>query len=264
MERGRQVCRILKDIRKQIAEENDIEFITSECTHKGDCAGTCPRCEAEVRYLESQLARRRMTGRAVRLTGVSMGLAAVAPAILSSCDPVIDGDIIIPTQGDVPAPEFIALGENLVFDLISYDTFMDMFSKGGWVESEVYDVFPGGRTGDEILGNIDGYTPRKYAVRSETDIKQYFSFNADPHRFEYKIHQFSYDQNSNTLVIDIYGSRTRLFVASIDEEKMVCYGDVFSTVWAPDAFLGKYVFRHVSDETVARWDEKYSTEQSAE
>ena len=96
MERGRQVCRILKDIRKQIAEENDIEFITSECTHKGDCAGTCPRCEAEVRYLESQLARRRMTGRAVRLTGVSMGLAAVAPAILSSCDPVIDGDIIVP------------------------------------------------------------------------------------------------------------------------------------------------------------------------
>ena len=42
MERGKQVCKILKDIRKQIAEENDIEFITSECKHKGDCAGTCP------------------------------------------------------------------------------------------------------------------------------------------------------------------------------------------------------------------------------
>ena len=55
-----------------------------------------------------------------------------------------------------------------------------------------------------------------------------------------------------------------MFVASIDEEKMVCYGDVFSTVWAPEAFLGKYVFRHVSDETVAQWDEKYSTAQSAE
>ena len=39
MERGKQVCKILKDIRKQIAEENDIEFITSECKHQGDCAG---------------------------------------------------------------------------------------------------------------------------------------------------------------------------------------------------------------------------------
>ena len=62
MERGKQVCKILEDIRKQIAEENDIEFITSECQHKGDCAGTCPKCEAELRYLESQLARRSAAG----------------------------------------------------------------------------------------------------------------------------------------------------------------------------------------------------------
>ena len=81
MERGKQVCKILKDIRKQIAEENDIEFITSECTHKGDCAGTCPKCEAEVRYLEQQLARRRSAGRQMRLAGISLGLAAVAPAL---------------------------------------------------------------------------------------------------------------------------------------------------------------------------------------
>lgn len=264
MERGRQVCRILKDIRKRIAEENDIEFITSECTHKGDCAGTCPKCEAEVRYLESQLARRRVAGRTVRLTGVSMGLAAVAPAILTSCDPMLDGDVIVPTQGDVTAPEYIALGENLVFDLISYDTFMGIFSKGGWVESEIYDVFPGGATGEEILGNVDGYIPRRYAVKSEVDIKQYVSYDSDPERFEYKVQQFSYDPYSNTLVINLYGNRTNLIVASIDEEKMVCYGDVFSPVWAPEAFLGKYVFRHVSDETVAQWDEKYSVEQSAE
>ena len=54
MAKGKQTCKILKEIRKQIAMENDIEFVTSECTHKGDCAGTCPKCEAEVRYLERE------------------------------------------------------------------------------------------------------------------------------------------------------------------------------------------------------------------
>ena len=51
MVRGKQTCKILKEIRRQIAEANDIEFITSECQYQGDCLGTCPKCEAEVRYL---------------------------------------------------------------------------------------------------------------------------------------------------------------------------------------------------------------------
>ena len=57
MERGKEICRILKEIRRQIAKANDIEFVTAECKHKGDCAGTCPKCESEVAYLEEQLAR---------------------------------------------------------------------------------------------------------------------------------------------------------------------------------------------------------------
>ena len=34
MKRGKQTCKILKDIRRQIAEANDIEFITSECQYR--------------------------------------------------------------------------------------------------------------------------------------------------------------------------------------------------------------------------------------
>ena len=41
MARGKQTCKILKEIRRQIAEANDIEFITSECQYQGDCLGTC-------------------------------------------------------------------------------------------------------------------------------------------------------------------------------------------------------------------------------
>ncbi len=74
MARGKQTCKILKEIRRQIAEANDIEFVTSECRYRGDCLGTCPKCEAEVRYLEQQLRARTLSGKAVALAGISAGL----------------------------------------------------------------------------------------------------------------------------------------------------------------------------------------------
>ena len=76
MARGKQTCKILKEIRRQIAEANDIEFVTSECRYKGDCLGTCPKCEAEVRYLEQQLRKRQLMGKAVVLAGLSVGMIA--------------------------------------------------------------------------------------------------------------------------------------------------------------------------------------------
>ena len=39
---GKSKCKILKEIRRQIAENNDIEFVTSECKYQGDCLGTSP------------------------------------------------------------------------------------------------------------------------------------------------------------------------------------------------------------------------------
>lgn len=74
MTRGKQICKRLKEIRRQIAEANDIEFMTSECRYKGDCLGTCPKCEAEVRYLEQQLRSRSLAGKAVALAGISAGM----------------------------------------------------------------------------------------------------------------------------------------------------------------------------------------------
>lgn len=78
MAQGKQTCRILKEIRRQIAEANGIEFATSECRYKGDCLGTCPKCEAEVRYLEQQLGTRRRAGHNVVLAGISAGMILMA------------------------------------------------------------------------------------------------------------------------------------------------------------------------------------------
>ena len=71
MFKGKRTCKILKEIRAQIAAENDIEFVTSECKHQGDCAGTCPKCEAEVQYLERELEKRAKLGKAVTVAGLA-------------------------------------------------------------------------------------------------------------------------------------------------------------------------------------------------
>lgn len=78
MARGKHTCKILKEIRRRIAEANGIEFVTSECRYKGDCTGTCPKCEAEVRYLEQQLRTRSLAGKAVALAGISAGMIALS------------------------------------------------------------------------------------------------------------------------------------------------------------------------------------------
>ena len=101
MARGKQTCKILKEIRRQIADANGIEFATSECRYKGDCLGTCPKCEAEVRYLEQQLRTRSLAGKAVALAGISA--ASLAMLMPISTEAQIPTDIKISPTDSVAA-----------------------------------------------------------------------------------------------------------------------------------------------------------------
>ena len=76
MKRGKKICNALRDVRRQIAAANDIPYETTDCHHEGECLGTCPKCEAEVRYIENQLSLRRAAGKAVSLVGLSLGISA--------------------------------------------------------------------------------------------------------------------------------------------------------------------------------------------
>lgn len=80
MTHGRNICNQLKEVRKRIAEENGIPLEIEECTYKGECRGTCPRCEAEVRYLENALADRLRLGKVATVAGLALSLAATAQA----------------------------------------------------------------------------------------------------------------------------------------------------------------------------------------
>ena len=80
MKKGKRTCEILKDVRRKVAQENDIPLAERECTHEGDCRGTCPYCEAEVRYLERELSKRRALGKAVTVAGI-----AVSAMMMGAC-----------------------------------------------------------------------------------------------------------------------------------------------------------------------------------
>ena len=129
MARGKQTCKILKEIRRQIAEANGIELATSECRYKGDCLGTCPKCEAEVRYLEQQLRIRSLAGKAVALAGISAGMI-----LMSGCSGTSSSNQSSETLQGEP----VELTDNM--DGIEGE------NVAGWDESEVDEKpqFPGG------------------------------------------------------------------------------------------------------------------------
>lgn len=96
MKYGKRVCASLKQVRKQIADANDIPYEVTECKHQGDCRGTCPKCEAELRYIENQLSLRRAAGMAVTVVGLSLGVASTFSACTAPQSP---------KEVDAPAPE---------------------------------------------------------------------------------------------------------------------------------------------------------------
>ena len=98
---GKEKCRILKEIRAEIARENDIEWVVSECKHKGNCKGTCPKCEQEVRQLEAALAKREALGKTVAVVGISASIALSVTGCVNPFPQPTDG---VP-MGDVMPPE---------------------------------------------------------------------------------------------------------------------------------------------------------------
>lgn len=110
--KGKDKCKILKEIRAEIARANDIAWVTEQCTHKGECRGTCPKCESEVRALERALTRRQALGKKVAVVGLSAGMIATATACEGSDEykgNSLDGDLPAATT-TVTAP-YVGTGE---------------------------------------------------------------------------------------------------------------------------------------------------------
>lgn len=142
---GKAKCKILKEIRRRIAAENEIPFVTRECTYQGSCKGTCPKCEAELRYLEQQLEKRQRLGKAVAVSVLSLSLLTSAAA----CEPLFGQKPDNQLVGDVPyvsdtaetlegAP--LPMTEDLIMGYVMPETTEDLLVMGELPYSEPDDT----------------------------------------------------------------------------------------------------------------------------
>ena len=105
MTKGRSTCKLLKSIRQQIADANGISYRPKECQHKGDCAGTCPACEEEIRYLERELKARKGNGFGMKVAGIAAGICATVMPMTAAAQAVkSDSTANPPVQTTKKAP----------------------------------------------------------------------------------------------------------------------------------------------------------------
>jgi hypothetical protein len=126
---GKEKCKYLKEIRQRIADDNDIAYVTEECTHKGECLGTCPRCESELRYLERELEKRKRLGKRITVAGLAVGLAVTATgcdnpfAVQGNMEKYpISGEIAVetPLPGVLPETTVSFPGEIVEGEMVEY------------------------------------------------------------------------------------------------------------------------------------------------
>ena len=98
MNHGKNTCNHLKAIRQQIADANEIDYCPHECNFEGECSGTCPACEGEMRYIESELRRRQRLGKKIAVVGLAV---AGFVSTETSCD----------LGGDDPGSNYVVQGQ---------------------------------------------------------------------------------------------------------------------------------------------------------
>ncbi len=152
MNPGKNRCAYLKEIRKRIATENGIPLEQRECTFKGECSGTCPFCEAELRYLEKELHKCRTLGKAVTVAGIALSSVMLFPA----CGPknALQGEPELPSEPDTTL---------VVSDTVPADTVAEKVSPSPDLPIFPYEVIVGELVEYSDLGFPPEYgTPQQW------------------------------------------------------------------------------------------------------
>ena len=166
MTKGRSTCKLLKDIRQQIADANGISYQPKECQHKGDCAGTCPACEEEIRYLERELKARKGNGFGMKVAGIAAGICATVMPMTAAAQAVkSDSTANPPVQTTKKAPiKVVDLSDSCASPVIVRGMVIDAENKEPVMGAAVF--IDGTRKG--IATNVDGQFALK--VPSDTSL----------------------------------------------------------------------------------------------
>ena len=166
MTKGKSTCKLLKDIRQQIADANGISYQPKECHHKGDCAGTCPACEEEIRYLERELKARKGNGFGMKVAGIAAGICATVMPMTAAAQAVkSDSTANPPVQTTKKAPiKVVDLSDSCASPVIVRGMVIDEENKEPVIGAAVF--IDGTRKG--IATDIDGQFALK--VPSDTSL----------------------------------------------------------------------------------------------
>ena len=166
MAKGKSTCKLLKDIRQQIADANGISYQPKECHHKGDCAGTCPACEEEIRYLERELKARKGNGFGMKVAGIAAGICATVMPLTAAAqgvksDSTANRPVNTAKKGDV---KVVDLSDGCASPVVVRGMVIDAEDKEPLIGASV--VIDGTNKG--IATNVDGQFALK--VPSDTSL----------------------------------------------------------------------------------------------
>ena len=170
MAKGKSTCKLLKDIRQQIADANGISYRPKECHYKGDCAGTCPACEEEIRYLERELKVRKGNGFGMKVAGIAAGICAtVMPMTVAAQGVKPDSTANCPVQTTKKAPiKVVDLSDSCASPVVVRGMVIDSEDNKPLVGASV--VIDGTNKG--IATNVDG----QFALKVPSDTSLVISY----------------------------------------------------------------------------------------
>ena len=167
---GKEVCLILKGIRQKIADANGISYQPKECHHKGDCTGTCPACEEEIRYLERELKARKGNGFGMKVAGIAAGICATVMPMTAAAQAVKpDSTANPPVQTTKKAPiKVVDLSDSCASPVIVRGMVIDEENKEPVIGAAVF--IDGTNKG--VATNIDG----QFALKVPSDTSLVISY----------------------------------------------------------------------------------------
>ena len=167
---GKEVCLILKGIRQKIADANGISYQPKECHHKGDCTGTCPACEEEIRYLERELKARKGNGFGMKVAGIAAGICATVMPMTAAAQAVKpDSTANPPVQTTKKAPiKVVDLSDSCASPVVVRGMVIDEENKEPVIGAAVF--IDGTNKG--IATNVDG----QFALKLPPDTSLVISY----------------------------------------------------------------------------------------
>ena len=214
MAKGKSTCQLLKDIRQQIADANGISYLPKECHHKGDCAGTCPACEEEIRYLERELKARKGNGFSMKVAGIAAGICATIMPMTAAAqavkpDSTSNRPVHTAKKGDV---KVVDLSEGCASPVVVRGMVIDAEDKEPVIGAAVF--IDGTNKG--VATNVDG----QFALKLPPDTSLVISYIGYKKQ---KVHVSSLlGSENNVIILKVDGS---LLLGDLAVVTKTIYGD---------------------------------------